>query len=161
MAAKKKKPAAKPKKTKKAAAKPKAHEAVVVKNDPRQVAEAVLRALTITVVADAEVAEEEEQLLRRISAEPIFRDVDARAVIGSAVKKCLSDGVDASLSEISKQLGSKQARETAFTTCVAAAASDGRIRPSEARLLKKIRDAFGIAAARARSLAGPVAPALA
>jgi tellurite resistance protein len=146
---KKKKPA-----KKKAAAKPK-KKAAAKKRNGRLIAETVLRALTITVVADGSIAKEEEALLRRIANEDIFRGIDARVIIGDAVKRCLEEGVDASLSDIAKNLGSKEMREAAFTTCIAVAASDGTVTASEVRLLKKIRDAFGIPNTRAKSLAGP------
>jgi tellurite resistance protein len=157
-APKKKKAASKKMAAPKAKATPRANDAA---RATRLLAETVLRALTITVVADGEIAAEEEELLRRISHEPIFQGIDARVVIGDALKGCLERGVDASLADIAKNLPSVAAREAAFTTCVAAAASDGRVTASEARLLRKIRDAFGIPNARAISLAGPAGPVFA
>lgn len=125
-----------------------------------QLAETVLQAITMTLISDGTVAPEEEALLRRIASEPLFRGVDARKAMKEAIQRCLKEGVDASLAHIAKRLPSKGDREAAFTTCVAAAATDGTVTSSEARLLTRIRDAFGISAARARQLAGPAAPAL-
>lgn len=116
----------------------------------------------MTVIADGELAREEELLLRRLSSEPFFHQVaDVAAVVRQAVDRCLRFGVDEALARLARDLPSDEARETAFAACLAAAAADGKITSSEARLLRQLRDAFGIPDDRARELAGPIAPALA
>jgi tellurite resistance protein len=115
----------------------------------------------MTVIADGEFAAAEEALLRRFYAEPLFRGIaDLSTVVRQAIDRCVKDGLDAALADVADELGSKDARETAFTTCVAAAAADGHITGTEARMLQRLRAAFRIPEKRARVLAGPIAGAL-
>jgi tellurite resistance protein len=154
----KKKAPSKPKKKKKPAAK---RTATKSKAGGHRVASTILQAITITVIADGEFAEEEETLLARLASEPFFDQVpDVGAVVRQAVDRCMELGVDGALLRLAKDLPTEPARETAFAACLAAAAADGKITGSEARLLQQLRDAFGISDARARELAGPIAPAL-
>jgi len=149
----KRKPAKK-KKKRRAAAAPKKSEQ---NGANKRVAETILQAVTITVIADGEFAKEEELLLRRLSAEPLFHQVrNVGGVIKEAVDRCIRDGLDAALATLAKQLPSKIERETAFATCLAAAAADGKITSTEARLLQALKAAFSISDARARDLAGPI-----
>lgn len=153
----KKKASPKPKKKKVQKAKPKAK----AKGGGHRVASTILQAITITVIADGEFAAEEEALLMRLASEPFFDQVaDVGAVVRQAVDRCMELGVDGALARLAKDLPTDAARETAFAACLAAAAADGKITGSEARLLQMLRDAFGISGARARELAGPIAPAL-
>jgi hypothetical protein len=126
-----------------------------------RLAEGILQAVTMTVIADGEFAAAEEALLRRFYAEPLFRGIgDLGAVVRDAIDRCVKDGLDAALSEVADDLGTQDARETAFTTCLAAAAADGHITSTEAHMLQRLRNAFRIPAKRARELAGPIAGAL-
>ena len=155
----KKRAPAKPKKKKRPAAKKRA--ATKSKPGGHRVASTILQAITITVIADGEFAKEEETLLARLASEPFFDQVpDVGAVVRQAVDRCMELGVDGALTRLAKDLPTGPARETAFAACLAAAAADGKITGSEARLLQQLRDAFGISDARARELAGPIAPAL-
>jgi tellurite resistance protein len=181
MAAKKKKPAAKTKKkapARKAPAKKRSSKSVAgrataaksskkkaVKRAPAktsngasdEVAETILQAVTITVIADGDFASEEEALLRRLAAEPLFHRVkNVTQVVKSAVDRCIKDGLDAALAALAKRLPSAAERETAFATCLAAAAADGKITSTEARLLQTLKSAFQISDQRVRALAGPI-----
>lgn len=150
----KKKPAPKKKKTKRAAPKKKS-------GGGHRIASTILQAITITVIADGEFASEEEELLVRLAKEPFFDQVpDVGAVVRQAVDRCLELGLEGALKRLAKDLPTSAARETAFAACLAAAAADGKITGSEARLLGQLRDAFSIPEPRARELAGPIAPAL-
>lgn len=147
----KKKPVRKKKRRGSAPAKPKGN----------RVASTILQAITITVIADGEFASEEEALLRRLASEPFFDQVpDVGAVVRQAIDRCLEQGLEGALARLAKDLPTAAARETAFAACLAAAAADGKITGSEARLLQQLRDAFRISDSRARELAGPIAPAL-
>ena len=151
----KKKPAPKKKKTKRALPKKKSS------TSGHRIASTILQAITITVIADGEFASEEEELLVRLAKEPFFDQVpDVGAVVRQAVDRCLQLGLEGALTRLAKDLPTSAARETAFAACLAAAAADGKITGSEARLLGQLRDAFSIPEPRARELAGPIAPAL-
>ena len=131
------------------------------KGNGYRVASTILQAITITVIADGEFASEEEALLARLAKEPFFDQVpDVGAVVRQAVDRCLEMGLEGALARLAKDLPTSAARETAFAACLAAAAADGKITGSEARLLGQLRDAFEIPEPRARELAGPIAPAL-
>ena len=131
------------------------------KSNAHRVASTILQAITITVIADGEFAAEEEALLRRLASEPFFDQVaDVGAVVRQAIDRCIAQGIEGALARLAKDLPTTAARETAFAACLAAAAADGKITGSEARLLQQLRDAFRIPEARARELAGPIAPAL-
>jgi tellurite resistance protein len=118
----------------------------------------LLRALTVAMVSDGEIAPAEQAILHRFAKESVFRGIDAGAVIESTIQRCLDQGSEATLDEITRRLKTKQDRETAFTSCLAVAATDGKLTPSEIRMLHGLRDALEISDARARQLAGPAAP---
>ncbi len=117
----------------------------------------VLRAVTLTIVADGKVATAEQDIVARFSQERLFAGLDMPAVIAETIHRCLAVGPQVLLAEIKGGLPTVEQREMTFVSCIATMVSDGEAAPSEVRLLHAMRDAFEISHDRAVELAGPVA----
>ncbi len=153
-AAKPAKAAAKPAK---AAAPTQVAELIMPSPSDATLAANVLRAVTLTIVADGKVATAEQDIVARFSQERLFTGLDMPAVIAETIRRCLTDGPQVLLAEITDGLPTVEQREMTFVSCVATMVSDGEVAPSEVRLLHAMRDAFEISHNRAVELAGPVA----
>jgi len=151
---------AKPKATPTKAPRPKAAEkpkVIAVDSDDATIAANVLRAVTLTVIADGKVATAEQEIVARFSQERLFSGIDMPAVIAETIRRCMADGPQVLLAEMTAALSTVEQREMTFVSCIATTVSDGEVAPSEIRLLHAMRDAFEISHNRALQLAGPVA----
>jgi uncharacterized tellurite resistance protein B-like protein len=128
------------------------------KNPERAVlAEALLRAATVAMIADGDIASSEREILKRLSDEALFDGVDVVSVIQSSIAQCVAEGPDALLADVAAKLTNAEQRETAFSSCIAIVATDGKVTPSEQRMLRTLREALAIPVADAKRLAGPMA----
>ena len=117
----------------------------------------LVRALTVAIVADGEIGTAEEKLLARFLKAPLFKGLDGPSIVEATIRECVETGPDAIYADIASKLTTKEQREAAFSSCLAATVSDGKVTASEARMLHALKDAFSLSTARAKSLAGPAA----
>ncbi len=109
------------------------------------------------MVSDAEIAASEAAILFRFAQEPLFAGLDAKAIIDRTIKQCIDEGPNAALRDITEQLRTMEEREMAFASCLAVAVTDGKVTPSELRMLEAVRASLEIPRERALALAGPAA----
>lgn len=152
-----KKPAAKKTSTKKPVAKKVAAKAPAASSKKKELGETLLRAITVAIIADGEIAEAEERLLNRLAKAPLFKDLNGPKIVAATIKQVIVTGPDRIFAEIAEKLTTKDERETAFASCLAATTSDGKLTASEVRMLHALKDAFSLSTARAKALAGPAA----
>lgn len=122
--------------------------------------EALLRALTVAMIADGEIAASEREALTRFASQPLFRDVDVVNVVEDAIDRCIDEGPEAVLADVASKLRTKPDREAAFSSCLAIVATDGRVTASETRILRALAESLAIPHARAKALAGPISAVL-
>lgn len=125
--------------------------------DRTSFAEALLRAATVAMIADGDIARSEREILMRLADEALFDGVDVVSVIESTIGRCIAEGPDGVIAEVAAKLTTHEQRETAFSSCIAIVATDGKVTPSEQRMLRTMREVLGIPVADAKRLAGPLA----
>lgn len=122
--------------------------------------DALVRALTVAIVSDGEIASSERRVLDRFAKQPALRGVDVAAIVDETIDRCIADGPEPVLADVASRIKSTSDRETAFSSCLAMVATDGRATASEVRMLRALAASLRIPQARIKKLAGPLAAAL-